>query len=39
MVIIPWLELIDIPRVGLWWYDDDDVDERVLGADDGERRV
>lgn len=33
----PWLELTDMPRVGLWWYDDDD--ERCTGADDGERRL
>ena len=33
----PWLEFTEIPRVGLWWYDED---ERVVeGADDGERRL
>jgi hypothetical protein len=36
--LIPWLELTEIPRVGLAWYEDDeDVEERVLGADDGDR--
>jgi hypothetical protein len=29
-----------MPLVGLAWYDDDEeVDERVLGADEGERRL
>lgn len=39
-IFIPWFELIEMPRVGLAWYDDDEeVDERVPGADDGDRRL
>lgn len=38
--LIPWFELTEMPRVGLAWYDDEEeVDERVPGADEGDLRL